>query len=248
MTSTQGCSSSLKQLLDELEQAFSKRKAHQLTEQEYSAISAEFTRKLKQQVDNLVLAANDVIFTFPILKETQTLEGFYKQEEARTAEVTLRPEVKPNDLALRVILYRRAGMNPAKLELSLEFTGEGQAAFRDYCRRHWVELERLLRKSSLRMEADPEPESLKRYEGKQVYRQIGLYMSEEQLSKEGFSLRAEFDKRKLDQRFVNTFVVLAFIYESTHSCRVMTERLNEVGGYLRSTGTAAPRQARASSI
>ena len=236
----------LVELLEELEQAFSQREPEEMDEQEYEGQAIYFAEKLSEQVYSLAKAANDEVFTSPAFQESKTHTGFYHKVSPRIAEVVFRPVSPFVDLILRASLYRRCGPNPADVTLSLEISGETIEAFRNFYMRHWVGLEKLLWKSCLQLETESEYESLSKYRGKQVYRQIGLYMSEKELDKSGFSLVAEFDKRRLDHRFKRTFLLLAFIYESTYLSSLVIERMNEVDDYLRATAATATRQMRPS--
>ena len=230
------------ELLEELEQEFNERPAEEMSEQEYERITTYFAEKLTEQVGGLALAANNEVFTSPAFKESKTETVIFTKIIPRIVEVIFSPESPFVDLALTVSLCRREGHEPAVVALSLEVSGETIEAFRNFYMRHWVELEKLLSKSCLQLETGTESESMRKYRGKQVYRQIGLYMSEKEVDKSGFSLVAEFDKRKLDNRFQRTFLLLAFIYESTYLSSLVIERMQEVDDFLRTTATTATRQ------
>lgn len=229
------------EMLEELEQVFSQVPAEELTDQEYERIATYFADKLTERVGGLALAANDEVFTTPAFKESNTETVIFTKIIPRISGVIFSPESPFVDLALTVSVCGREGHDPAFVALSLEVSGETIEAFRNFYMRHWVGLEKLLSKSCLQLEADPLPESLKKYRGKQVYRQIGLYMSEKEVDRAGFSLVAEFDRRRLDSRFEKTFVLLALIYESTYLSSLVIERMNEVDDYLRTTATTLTR-------
>ncbi|HYP29369.1 MAG TPA: hypothetical protein VE262_21845 [Blastocatellia bacterium] len=245
MTTEMTDTAMLARLLEELDLEFRKRKPEELTEQEYEEIAARFAARLLRQAENLVLTFNQEMFTAPAFKQSHRHTLTYKAKSAQVAEVIFSSTYPDEELALKVSLYRRRGPNPPAVALSLDISGEGVEAFRNFYLRYWRELEKLLAKSNLRLEAETQPEGLKEYKGKQVCRQVGLYMSEKEVEEGSFKLRAEFDRRRMDQRFESTFLVLAFIYESTCLSSQVLKRMNEVEARLRSTVIPAARQPRA---